>query len=295
VPELKMTRHEFPQPMWDGTSLTGRTILLHAEQGLGDTILFTRFVEPVAAQAGRVILAVQKPLAALVRAIPGVTQVLTTGDALPDFDVHAPLGSLPMLLHATLETIPSATGYLRAPARSETITALGDAADPRPLIGICWAGSASYPNDHNRSIPLALFQRLFEVPGVRFVSLQQNLRPGDDAILARYPDIDLTSDSKGQGLADTAALISRLDLVVTVDTVIGHLAGALGHPVWVLLPFSAYWAWLRHREDSPWYASARLFRQPQIGAWPAVLENVAAALAAIRRTRLPQPHPPSQG
>ena len=115
---------------------------------------------------------------------------------------------------------------------------------------------------------------------MRFVSLQQNLRSGDDSILARYEDIDLTSDRKGKGLADTAALISRLDLVITVDTVIGHLAGALGRPVWILLSFSAYWAWLRGRTDSPWYPSARLFRQTQLGDWKSVVEDAAGALTA---------------
>jgi len=152
-------------------------------------------------------------------------------------------------------------------------------------VGICWAGNPAFPNDHNRSIPLAIFERLFQVTDLRFVSLQQNLRPGDESILDRFDNIDQTSDRKGSGLADTAALISRLDLIVTVDTVIGHLAGALGRPVWILLPFSAYWPWLRERTDTPWYPTARLFRQPQPGDWKSVLESVAGALKGIRDQR----------
>jgi tetratricopeptide (TPR) repeat protein len=284
APELKMKLPNFPQPLWDGkAALAGKTIFLHCEQGLGDTILFARFVQPIVNQGARVYLDVQKPLTRLMSSIPGVTEVLTTGDPLPEFDVHAPFGSLPLAFKTTLDTIPSRIPYLWAPSESETIRDLEElAASPsggRPLVGICWAGNPDYPADHKRSIPLSVFERIFQVPGVRFVSLQQNLRPGDDSILARYDNIDLTSDRKGKGLADTAALISRLDLVITVDTVIGHLAGALGRPVWILLSFSPYWAWLRDRTDSPWYPSARLFRQNQLGDWEGVVEEAAGAIA----------------
>ena len=172
-------------------------------------------------------------------------------------------------------------------SESETIASLGENSDdPRPLVGVCWAGNPSYPSDHNRSIPLSLFKRLFQTPDVRFVSLQQNLRPGDDSILAAFDNIDLVSDRKGSGLVDTAALISRLDTVITVDTVIGHLAGALGRPFWILVPYSAYWPWLRNRTDTPWYPTARIFREPEPGDWKSILEIVAGDLnpagAAIR-------------
>ncbi len=283
VPELKIDPYNFAQPVWDGqSSIADKTILLHAEQGLGDTILFARFVEPIVQKGGRVILAIQKPLVRLMSAIPGVAQVLTSGDPLPEFDLRAPFGSLPRALQITLDTIPAQRPYFQAPAASETIASLDEKPDDeRPLVGVCWAGNPAYGNDHNRSIPLAIFDRLFQVPGVRFVSLQQNLRPGDDAILAGYDNIDLTSIRKASELADTAALISRLHLVITVDTAIGHLAGALGHPFWVLLPYFAYWPWMRNQTDTPWYPSARLFRQPQIGDWPSVLEGVAGALQSI--------------
>ncbi|MGO9894986.1 MAG: tetratricopeptide repeat protein [Bryobacteraceae bacterium] len=284
IPELQIDPYNFAQPVWAGQSaIAGKTILLHAEQGLGDTILFARFVEPIVRKGARVIAAIQKPLVRLMSAMPGVAQVLTSGDPLPEFDLHAPFGSLPLALEITLDTIPARIPYLQAPAESETIASTDEKPDdPRPLVGVCWAGNSAYPNDHNRSIPLAIFARLFQVPGVRFVSLQQNLRPGDDSILARFDNIDLTSDRKGSGLADTAALMSRLDMVVTVDTVIGHLAGALGRPFWILLPYSAYWAWLRDRKDTPWYPTARLFRQPQPGDWKSVLESVADALKSMR-------------
>ena len=282
VPDLKLHRHNFTQPMWDGRSdIAGKTILLHAEQGLGDTILFARFVERVAAKGARVVLAAPEPLAPLMRSISAVAQVFTSGDPLPDFDLHAPLGSLPLTFGARVETIGCETAYLRAPAESETIVSLEKSADRRPLVGVCWAGNPAHSNDRNRSVPLSAFERLFRIPGIRFVSLQQNHRSGDGSILAGYDNIDLTSVHKGRGLADTAALISRLDLVITVDTAIAHLAGALHCPVWVLLPFRAYWVWLRHRTDSPWYPTARLFRQNCPSDWQSALEQAGEALRSI--------------
>jgi tetratricopeptide (TPR) repeat protein len=278
VPDLKLHRPDFTQPMWDGRSdIAGKTILLHAEQGLGDTILFARFIERVAAKGARVILAAQAALAPLLRSIPGVAQVFTSGEPLPDFDLHASLGSLPLAFNATLETIACERAYLHTPAESETITSLNECGESR-LVGVCWAGNPAHSNDRNRSIPVSAFERLFRIPGIRFVSLQQNLRAGEDSILARYDNFDQTSVHKASSLADTAALISRLDLVITVDTAIAHLAGALHRRVWVLLPFRAYWVWLRHRADSPWYPTARLYRQKRPGDWEGVLEQAGEAL-----------------
>ena len=279
VPDLKLHRPNFTQPMWDGRSdIAGKTILLHAEQGLGDTILFARFIERVAAKGARVILAAQAALAPLLRSIHGVAQVFTSGEPVPDFDLHASLGSLPLAFDATLETIACEAAYLHAPAESETIASLNKWGDPPRLVGVCWAGNPAHSNDRNRSIPLSAFERLFRIPGIRFVSLQQNLRAGEDSILARYDNIDLASVHKASSLADTAALISRLDLVITVDTAIAHLAGALHSPVWTLLPFRAYWVWMRHRADSPWYPTAHLFRQKRPGDWQGVVEQVGEAL-----------------
>jgi tetratricopeptide (TPR) repeat protein len=282
VLELKIKAREFAQPMWDGAAdISGKTILLHAEQGLGDMIFFARFVRLVVERGARVVLEVQAPLKQLMSTIPGVVQVIAYGDPLPDFDVHAPFGSLPGLFHTTLETIPSATPYLFPPPLA------GALPGGSPRIGVCWAGSQGYLRDYSRSIPLATFAPLFETPGVSFVSLQQNLRPGDEAILARYPQIDLESDRKTGGLAGTASLIAQLDLVITVDTVIGHLAGALGKPVWILLAYGPYWVWLCGRSDSPWYPAARLFRQPAVGDWQSVIAEAAAELtpmAALARS-----------
>jgi tetratricopeptide (TPR) repeat protein len=280
VPELQIQLPDFAQPLWKGdASIEGKRLLLRAEQGLGDTILFARYIQPLAGRGAMLRLVVHKALVNLMRSTPGVEDVRSIHDPLPEFDCYTPMGTLPLALGTTLATIPSHTPYLCPPSESETIDHLDRSQGP--LIGICWAGNPDYPNDHNRSIPLGIFQRLFQTPNVRFVSLQQNLRPGDDAILANYRNIDLISDRKGKGLADTAALISKLDLVVTVDTVIAHLSGALNCPVWVLLPFNAYWVWMRHRQDSPWYPSARLFRQAHIGDWQGVVESAAEALRQI--------------
>ncbi len=283
IAELKVTPRNFAQPLWDGQSdIAGKTILLHAEQGLGDMILLSRFVPLVIERGARVLLEVQAPLVGLMRAIPRVAQVVVYGDTLPAFELHAPFASLPMLFKTTVESIPARTPYLTAPGESDAIVDVEKPDDESPLVGVCWAGNPSYSNDHNRSIPLSIFQRLFDVAGVRFISLQQNFRPGDEALLARRENIDLTSVYKGGTLEDTAALISRLDLVITVDTAICHLAGALGKPVWILLPFSGYWVWLRERTDSPWYPTARLFRQSEIGDWESVMERVAQELKRVK-------------
>lgn len=277
IPELNINRGYFTQPVWDGQSpIAGKTILLHAEQGLGDTILFARFLESIIQKGARVMLAVQKPLVRLISATPGVDQVLTSGDPVPEFDLHAFFGSLPLALDITKDTIPTRP-YLKTPAESKPTAIL----DERPLVGVCWAGNPSYSNDHNRSIPLAIFERLLQVPGIRFVSLQQNFRPGDDSILARFDNIDLASIRACDDLAGTAALISRLDMIISVDTVVAHLAGALGRPFWILLPYSAYWAWQRNHADTPWYPTARLFRQRQIGDWRSVIENAVDALKRV--------------
>jgi tetratricopeptide (TPR) repeat protein len=278
VPGLKLNPHKFTQPRWDGrTEISGKTILLHAEQGLGDTILFLRYAEMVAAKGARVILAVQKALAPLLDGVPGVAQVVAAGDPIPDFDFHVPVGSLPLAFGTRVETIPWGGVYLRpsgAPGRSP---AAGRKACPTKSVGVCWAGNPGHRNDHNRSIPLPVFERLFDTEGIRFVSLQQNLQEGDEAILSRH-HVDTAAIGAVRDLADTAAIVAQLDAVVSVDTAIAHLSGALGRPVWVLTPFRPYWVWLRHREDSPWYPSARIFRQPKIGDWESVISRLTARL-----------------
>jgi len=258
---------EFAQPVWDGKAdISGKTILLHAEQGLGDTILFARYVPEVVKTGARVVLEVQKPLAGLMSGMAGVAQVVTPGEAVPGFDLHASFGSLPGILG--VPAIPGRDGYFRVSKHG------GD----RRTVGVCWAGNPKYALDYRRSVPLGIFSRLFGVEGVRFVSLQKDWRPDDEGILAGIRNLDLGLIRQVEGLADTAALLARMDLVITVDTVIAHLAGALGKPVWVLLPFSSYWVWGRRAEDCDWYASARLFRQKKAGDWAGVLERVCLGL-----------------
>jgi len=260
---------EFPQPAWDGKGdIAGKTILLHAEQGLGDTILFSRYLPEVVKTGARVVVEVQKPLAGLMSGMAGVAQVVTPGEGVPAFDVHASFGSLPGIFGTTVATIPGREGYFRVPK----------AAGGGGMIGVCWAGNPKYALDYRRSVPLEIFSRLFGVEGARFVSLQKDLRTGDERILPGVGNLDLALIQTVEGLADTAALLARMDLVITVDTVIAHLAGALGRPVWVLLPFSAYWVWGRAREDCDWYARTRLFRQEKAGDWEAVLKQVCFRL-----------------
>jgi hypothetical protein len=197
------------------------------------------------------------------------------GEPLPSFDFQCPFGSLPLAFGTTVETIPGRTPYLFAPQSS----APGPRRSARRRIGLCWAGNPSHQNDHNRSIPLSLFEPLLRLENIEFVSLQERLRPGDDAILNRYPAIDQSI----RGVSDlgaTASLLDQLDLIVTVDTAVAHLAGAMHRPVWILIGFRPYWVWLLERTGSPWYRSARLFRQSAFADWQSVIESVRSELAS---------------
>ncbi len=284
VPELKMTAPDYAQPRWRGEDdLAGKTILLQAEQGLGDTILLARFATEVASHGAKVVAAAPRSLAPLLASVAGVAEVVSPGDALPHFDCWSPMASLPLALKIVLPAIPARVPYMTAPADAPTLRGLE--CDGNPLVGVCWAGSAEYKNDHNRSVPLAIFERLFRVKGPRFVSLQQKLRAGDEQILSHNRELDVESIRRENGLADTAALVARLDLVITVDTAIAHLAGALGRPVWLLLPFHSHWIWGRGRTDSPWYPTARLIRQSEIGDWASVMDRAALALDAAAPAR----------
>ena len=263
---------DFTQPQWRGEPLAGKTILLHAEQGFGDTIQFLRYVPQVAARGGSVIVEIQKPLVPLAARIPGVT-VVAGGEALPAFDLQCPLLSLPLAFGTTLDTIPAETPYLSvAPERlAQWRSRLGNGFK----IGIAWAGSPVHRNDRNRSIPLERLAPLLDVEGARWFSLQVGERAAD--LAGRKGVINLAPELGDFG--ETAAAIAGLDLVITADTAIAHLAGALGKPVWLMLPFAPDWRWLLGRDDSPWYPSIRLFRQPRVGDWEAVVAAVRAALA----------------
>lgn len=271
--EHQAGRRTFTQPQWLGQeSLTGKTILLHSEQGLGDTLQFCRYAKQVAALGASVILEVQKPLIGLLKGLDGITTLLPKMSVLPPFDLHCPLMSLPLALKASIASIPSAGGYLKAEAGkiAEWQSRLGRKTKPR--IGLVWSGNALHKNDRNRSIPLADFTRLLS-GDFEYVCLQKEVKPADQASLAAHPEIRRFS-AELNDFSDTAALCELLDLIISVDTSVAHLAGALGRPVWILLPFNPDWRWLLAREDTPWYASARLYREERIAGWSKVLARV---------------------
>lgn len=243
----------------------GATVLLYAEQGMGDTIQFARYASLIQERGARAVMEVHPPLKRLLS--PLADTVVAMGEPLPAFDLHCPMLSAPLAFGTTLETIPRADRYLAAAGASRK--------GGRRAIGFAWSGSRTLANDANRSIPLAALAPLLE-GDFDAVSLQKDVRETDRAALAASRLLDSTASAAD--FADTAALIDSLDLVITVDTSIAHLAGALGKPVWVLLPFSPDWRWLLDRDDSPWYPSARLFRQPRVGDWGPVLGEVAAAI-----------------
>ena len=271
-------RRGFAQPQWQGEALAGRTLLLHADQGLGDSIQFCRYVTLVLARAdGPVILEAPRALLPLFQGtFPGLRLVMQN-EALPAFDLHCPLPSLPHVFGTELASVPAPVGYLRAdPVRAAQWRDRLESAGP-PRVGLVWSGDPKHANDHCRSLPLARLLPLAQC-GARLFGLQPQVRPADRAVLAATPAIaDLGRDFAD--FADTAAAIAALDLVISVDTSVAHLAAALGKPTWVMLPFCPDWRWLLEREDSPWYPTLRLFRQPARNDWDSVLRRVQAALA----------------
>jgi len=296
-------RYAFRQPRWDGSPLAGRTILLVAEQGLGDTLQFIRYVPLIQQRGGRVILLCQAPLQRLLVDCWGRAQVVAQGAPLPEFDVYAPLVSLPGILGTSPTNVPTDVPYLHADAKlvehwksrksevgsrkSEEMHLTSDFRLPTSdfLVGIAWQGKPTYRHDRQRSIPLKHFARLAEVPGVQLISLQKG--PGAEqlsALAGQIPVLDVGThlDEASGAFMDTAAIMKNLDLVISSDTAIGHLAGALSVPVWVALPVAPDWRWLLQREDSPWYPTMRLFRQARYGDWDEVFQRMAKALVRLR-------------
>jgi tetratricopeptide (TPR) repeat protein len=275
-PSSGLVAPNYPQPRWHGEqAIDGKTILLHSEQGYGDTIQFCRYVPLVAARGARVILQVEEPLRQLMSGLSGVSQCISKSEPLPDFDLHCPLLSLPLAFATRLQTIPSARSYLRVPAEAKNWAAeLGPRG--RPRIGVAWSGNPQHQRDAERSIAFAALSPLLAVPAI-FVSLQRDVRAGDRPALAAQGGI-LDLAASFENFTDAAALVAALDLVITVDTSVAHLAAALGRPVWTLLPFVPDWRWLLDRDDSPWYPTMRLFRQSARGVWGDVIARVAAAL-----------------
>jgi tetratricopeptide (TPR) repeat protein len=274
-------RRNFPQPLWLGAdAIDGKTILLHSEQGFGDTIQFCRYVPLVAARGARVILEVERPLHELMTDLAGAAEIISKGDPPPDCDFQCPLLSLPLAFGTRLETIPSAIPYLYAPVQALKNWQARLGPKVRPRIGLVWSGSPTHKNDHNRSISLRSLIPLLNIEAT-FVSLQKDVRADDAAVVKERKDILHFGDAL-KDFSDTAALISQLDLVISVDTSVAHLAGALAKPVWVLLPFVPDWRWLLEREDSPWYPTARLFRQDETRAWDSVIMRVRESLLKFK-------------
>jgi Flp pilus assembly protein TadD len=272
-------RRAFPPPLWDGSALAGRTILLHAEQGLGDTLQFIRYAPLVQARGGTVIVLGPKPLLPLLRSCPGIDRLLAFGDPLPAFDVHAPLLSLPRLLGTTPDNVPANVPYLHAEALRLQAWRSRLASYRGYKVGIAWQGDRRHRADRQRSASLAALAPLAQVPGVQLISLQKGA--GTEQLgTCPFPLTILGQglDSDGGAFLDSAAVMKNLDLVVCVDTALGHLAGALGVPIWLALPLAPDWRWLLERADTPWYPSMRLFRQHQLDDWQAVFADMATAL-----------------
>ncbi len=275
-----MPRHA-DRPLWDGKPAPGRTILIHAEQGLGDILMFARYVPLVQKTGARVIFEVPSALSSLLERGPKGDMLLTIGSPLPEFDFQASLLSVPGLLGTTLETIPAEVSYLEPdPGR---VAHWREKLEPVRAfkIGIAWQGDPTYRWDHQRSIPLAEFARLAAIEGVRLFSLQKGHGTDQLATVACWFTVDDLGgrlDEEAGPFMDTSAIIRNLDLVISADTVLAHLAGALGKPVWLPLATAAHWAWLSERDDSPWYPTLRLFRQRQPGLWGEVFSRMAAAL-----------------
>jgi tetratricopeptide (TPR) repeat protein len=275
-PELKLDDRAYPQPVWYGTEpLDGKTILIHNDEGFGDAIQFCRYIPLVKARGARVVIEVERPLLELFASLDGVAACFEKGVSLPQFDFHCSLGRLPVVFDVCFETILSSVPYLAPPIDAgDWRERLGT--DGRPKVGIVWSGNPTHNNDRNRSIPLEAWTPVLGLEA-QFLSLQKFVRAEDAEILKKQSRIlDLGGELKS--FADTAALIETLDLVITVDTSVAHLAGALGRPVWILLPFTPDWRWLLDRDDSPWYPTARLFRQTEAREWSSVMECVKSAL-----------------
>lgn len=285
TPQMIAQRRPFSVPLWQGQVPDAGTrprLLIHAEQGLGDTLQFCRYVPMVAGLGFTVILEVPKPLARLCATLDGVAEIVVQGEALPAFDLHLPLMSLPGRFGTRLASIPAALPCLAAdPAAVAAWRGRLDLVGTGLRVGLAWAGNPSLGNptrtamDRRRSIVPARLGRLWQVPGVTFVSLQKT-GPGLPGDLSVFDAMAEMTD-----FADTAALVSALDLVIAVDSAVAHLAGAIGRPVWLLDRFDPCWRWLLGRSDSPWYPELTLYRQPEPGDWDSVLAAVCADLAPL--------------
>ena len=271
----------FDQPLWLGEEpIEGKTILLHAEQGFGDSIQFLRYVPMVAALGAKVVVEVQPALQSLASSIKAASLVIARGDALPPFDCHCPLLSLALALKTRTETIPRNTPYLFVAPRRVSAWRDRLPKHDKLRIALAWSGNPDFPDDRTRSVGLLPLASLLSMPQFQFVSIQKELRVGDEEILQKAPQVLHVGD-KLADFSDTAAIMSLVDLVISSDTSVAHLAGALHRPVWILLEHAADWRWLTDREDSPWYPSARLFRQRTAKDWDEVVRRIVEALQSL--------------
>ncbi len=265
----------YSEPEWDGSDLKGKTLLIHQEQGFGDMIQFARYIPMVKAKGGTVVVEVQPELSRLFSTLPGVDKVINRGSPLPKFDFFIPMMSLAKVFATTIETVPVDIPYLTPPDKLGV--QLPASLERQRQIGIVWSGKPTHQNDKNRSCQFSHFIELLGMPGVTVYSLQKGPRETDIAD-AGCEALVLNLGNRLNDFADTAAVIQQLDMVITVDTSVAHLAGALGKPVWVVVPFAPDWRWMTETDTSPWYPSMRLFRQKRQGEWDPVFVEVRKAL-----------------
>jgi tetratricopeptide (TPR) repeat protein len=282
VRQQRDMKRDFSRPIWLGDEdIGGKTIFIHAEQGFGDTLMCCRYIPMLAARGAQVILEVQPALVPLLRALDGVSTLIAKGETIPYFDLHCPLMSLPLAFETTVATIPNHVPYLSVAA--EAVERWGSRLNGTGLkVGIAWAGSQRFINDAGRSVLLPNILPLLAVDGVNFFCLQKELRDGDEALLDANPHI-VRLDREISDFADTAAIMMSLDLIISSDTSVANLAGALGRKLWVLLPFVPDWRWSLDGDSTLWYPTATLFRQRKLGDWQSVIERASAELEKLRR------------
>jgi tetratricopeptide (TPR) repeat protein len=276
----KRKERRFEAPLWLGAEpLAGKTLLIYSEQGFGDTLQFVRYAPLAAALGATVVLEIQPALKSAIAGLAGIAEVVAEGERLPAHDLRCPMLSLPLAFRTTLATVPAAMPYLTAPAERVAHWQARLPGAGKFRVGVVWAGNRRHLDDRNRSIAPERLAPLFAAAGVQWIGLQTDVNAHDRAWLDAHPEVVAIGDALAD-FADTAAVMASLDLVLSVDTAAAHLAGAMARPVWIMLPFSPDWRWMLARPDSPWYPTAKLFRQPSIGDWDSVVAQVARELPA---------------